>query len=405
MPRVINDVYLKICEYENLNNAFNQAKKNKRYRNDVLTFSSNLEENLLVLQNELISKSYKVGKYKDFYIHEPKKRLIMALPFRDRVVQWAIHLVINDFYERTFITHNYACITNRGTHIAVKNMHRWIKHVHRKEYKKYYYLKMDIAKYFYRIDHDDLVRILKKKIKDPDTIWLMETIIRSDHKFGLELNHDDDVRVNHKGIPIGNLTSQLLANIYLNELDQFVKREMKIKYYMRYMDDFVILNDDKEVLIIVRIIIEKFLAKELKLQLNNKTCIRPISLGLEFLGYRVWWSHIKLKKKTALRMKRNLKRNLNQFNKKMIDYTIANSTFQSYKGILKHCNSYRLLEKIQKFKIRRRLMFVFTDRKTKTILKQVDITEESFKDDYDNNLVNIFSEYDAVKHIATYKLQ
>lgn len=350
MAKTLENIYSKIYDYENLYNAFLQARKNKRYRNDVLKFSSNLEENLIVLQNDLIWKSYEVGKYKDFYIHEPKKRLIMALPFRDRVVQWAIHLVINDFYEKSFITHNYACITNRGTHGAVANMQRWIRQVNRRK-GKYYYLKMDVAKYFYRIDHDILLKIIKKKIKDEEAVWLLETIIRSEHEFGLELNYEEEIRINDKGIPIGNLTSQMMANVYLNELDQFVKRKLGIKYYMRYMDDFVILHDDKEILNILLKTIEGFLDKELGLKLNNKTCIRPIDLGLEFLGYKIWWSHIKLKKKTALKMRRNLKRNLKQYQRGEKKFESANSTFQSYQGVLRHCDSYNLLEKIQKYKI------------------------------------------------------
>lgn len=350
MSKILENIYPKIYDYENLYNAYLKARKNKRYRNDVLKFSNNLEENLIILQNDLIWRSYEVGEYKDFYIHEPKKRLIMALSFRDRVVQWAIHLVINDFYEKSFITHTYACITNRGTHGAVADMQRWIRQVNRKK-DKHYYLKMDVAKYFYRIDHDILLGIIKKKIKDEDAVWLLETIIRSEHKFGLELNYEEEIRINDKGIPIGNLTSQLMANIYLNELDQFVKRKLGMKYYMRYMDDFVILHNDKEILNILLKTIEGFLSKELGLKLNNKTCIRPLDLGLEFLGYKIWWSHIKLKKKTALKMRRNLKKNLKQYQRGEKNFESANSTFQSYQGVLRHCNSYNLLEKIQKYKI------------------------------------------------------
>lgn len=352
LKKILENVYSKIYDYENLYNAYLQARKNKRYRNDVLKFSSNLEENLITLQNELVWKSYEVGEYRDFYIYEPKKRLIMSLPFRDRVIQWAIHLVINEIYEKSFIKHTYACISGRGSHVAVANMQRWLRKIDRKEPKQYY-LKMDVAKYFYRIDHDILIKILRKKIKDEDVIWLLETIIRSEHKFGLELNYQEEVRINYKGIPIGNLTSQLMANIYLNELDQFLKRKLSVKYYMRYMDDFVILGQDKEELNSLLHIIEEFLDKNLKLKLNNKTCLRPIDLGLEFLGYRIWWSHIKLKKKTSLRMKRNLKNNLKHYKNKKISYETANSSFQSYKGILTHCNSYNLLEKINEFEIRR----------------------------------------------------
>lgn len=351
MKRKLENIYHKIYDYENLYEAYINARKNKRYRNEVLEFTNNLDENLITIQNELIWKTYKVGEYREFYIHEPKKRLIMALPFRDRVVQWAIHLIVNNFYERTYITHSYACINGRGTHKAVKQMQRWMRQVDRRG-DKYYYLKMDVARYFYRIDHCVLIKILEKKIKDEDCVWLLKTIIKSEHEFGLELNYEEDIKIGNKGIPIGNLSSQMMANIYLNELDQFIKRKLGIKYYSRYMDDFIILHEDKEMLNILLKTIKDFLDIKLGLRLNNKTCIRPISMGLEYLGYRIWATHIKLKKKTALKMKRNLKNTKKKFEKGKISFETANSTMESYKGILKKCSGNRLKEKIKEYEIR-----------------------------------------------------
>lgn len=152
---------------------------------------------------------------------------------------------------------------------------------------------MDISKYFYRVDHEVAIRILGRKIKDKDVIWLFRKIIENDDvPFGLPLGMEPgdctkDMRLFDKGMPIGNLTSQLLANIYLNELDQFCKQELRIKYYIRYMDDFIILHHDKQHLHRVKMEIEHFLNNSIKLHLNSKTCIRPISVGVEFVGFRM----------------------------------------------------------------------------------------------------------------------
>lgn len=342
-------IYEQIYDFENLYLAYLEARKGKRYRDEVLEFSANLEENLIEIQNELIWKMYEVGRYREFYVIEPKKRLVMALPFKDRVVQWAIYRVLNPIFDKCFIEHSYACRKGKGTHQAANKMESWLRKVDRKP-KQYYYLKMDISKYFYRVDHDAAVKILKRRMKDPDVIWLLEKIIRSDQMaFGLPLWTDPadcDERLYDKGIPIGNLTSQLLANIYLNELDQFCKNKLKARYYARYMDDFVILHHNKDHLNSLRYEIEIFLNNKLKLHLNNKTCIRPISLGLEFVGYRIWPTHRKLKKKTAKKIRRRVKYLTCKHEKGEIKWEQLNASIQSYMGILKHCDSYGLQRSI-----------------------------------------------------------
>lgn len=344
--KTLDNIYPEIYEYENLYNAYLNARKGKRYRREVLEFTNNLEENLINIQNELVWKIYKVGKYREFYIFEPKKRLVMALPFRDRVVQWAIYQKVNPFFEKQYISHSYACIAGRGTHSAVEKLQYWLKKVNREE-KEYYCLKMDVAKYFYRIDYNSLLRILTMKVKDKDLMWLLETvIIQSDTNFGLELDHTKEIRISSKGMPIGNLTSQMFANIYLNELDQFVKRELREKYYIRYMDDFFILHSDKKYLHQLQRTIEYFLDVELKLELNRKTSISPVRTGIDYLGFKVWATHIKLRKSTALRMKRNLKRKENYYKKGMVTFEQINSSVQSYFGLMKYCNSYNLKEKL-----------------------------------------------------------
>lgn len=349
MSKYIKNIYSEICSYENLHKAYLNARKAKRFRDEVLRFTNSLEENLMDLQNELTNHTYKVGRYREFYIYEPKQRLIMALPFRDRVVQWAIYQVLFPIFAKTFINDSFACIPGRGTHSAVKRLSYWLHQVDRKP-EKYYYLKLDISKYFYRIDHAMLLEILGRKIKDKELLQLLEEIIRcKDTSFGLPLGtklEEITERLPDKGMPIGNLTSQMFANLYLNELDQYCKRELHIRYYVRYMDDIIILAEDKKRLHEIKELIDTFLQGRLKLNLNQKTAIRPISLGIEFVGYKLWPTHVKLKKASALKMKRRLKQVQELYKDGKLEFDKVNSTVQSYFGILKHCNSYRLKSKI-----------------------------------------------------------
>lgn len=354
----IGDLYDKIYDFENLHDAYLEAIKGKRYRHDVLKFTANLEENLIQIQNELIHNQYEVGRYREFYVYEPKKRLVMALPFRDRVVQWAIYRQLNPIFDKTYIRHSYACRVGMGTHDAAKNLHNWLRIVSKKQ-EKWYYLKLDISKYFYRVDHKRLINIVAKKIKDKRVLRLLWTIIKSEStKFGLPTAAsltETDVRLDDRGMPIGNLTSQMFANIYLNELDQFVKNELKIHYFTRYMDDFIILHEDKKYLHQVKNEIERFLNEELRLDLNNKTAIRPITLGVEFVGFKIWNTHIKIKKQTSQKIKKNLKRVQKQYNAGNMTLDKVRSTLFSYLGMLQHCNSHRLKTKImQDFKLTRR---------------------------------------------------
>ena len=345
--KTLKNVFEQVVDYDNLYRAYLNARLCKRYRYEVLNFSAHLEDNLVKLQKELIDRTYTLGKYREFYIYEPKKRLIMAQPFKDRVVQWAIYQVLNPVFAQGYITDSYACIKERGTHKAVKRLHYWLRQVGKKP-EKYYFLKLDISKYFYRIDHDVLMGILKRKIRDDDMIFLLDKIVNSSEtNFGLppgkspgEVKRSD--RVSEKGMPVGNLSSQMFANLYLNELDQYCKRTLGIHFYVRYMDDVIILHQDKDQLHEWIRIIDTFLKEKLQLDLNEKTCIRPITLGVEFCGYKIWNTHIKLRKSTALKMKRNLKKLQKEYAAGEVTVEEAKQTISSYLGILKHCDSYSL---------------------------------------------------------------
>lgn len=346
----INDIYEKVYDFENLHQAYLEARKGKRYRHDVLAFSKNLEENLIQLQNELIWDTYSVGRYREFYVYDPKKRLIMALDFRDRVIQWAIYRQLNPILDKQFISDSYGCRKDKGTHKAAQKLQYWLRKADRSP-NDCYYLKLDISKYFYRVDHDVLVNILKTKIEDEKLLNLLEKIIRSEKKFGLppglephECSYTE--RPDNRGMPIGNLTSQMFANLYLNELDQFCKHVLKIKRYVRYMDDVIILDSDKAILWQYKNDIESFLNNTLKLDLNNKTAVRPIESGVEFVGFRIWPTHVKLKKKSAVKIKHKLKIVQRAYSKGEITLESAKQSLASYLGIMEYFNSYNYKRKV-----------------------------------------------------------
>lgn len=344
----IRGLYEKIYDFGNLYEAYIQARKGKRYRLEVMKFTNHLEENLIQIQNELMWKTYEVGRYREFFVNEPKKRLIMALPFMDRVVQWAIYQVLNPYFEKGFIADSFACRVGKGTHRAVDRLQYWLRYMHRR-HEQFFALKLDVSKYFYRVDHNVLMGILRRRVGDEDLLWLLEVIVRCEHtKFGIPLgDHQFDAdRIGGVGMPIGNLTSQMFANLYLNELDQYAKQTLHAKRYIRYMDDVVVLHEDKKYLWALKEQIDEFITSQLNLKLNNKTMVRKASQGVEFVGFRVWPTHKKLRKKSALKMKRRLRYLQRAFGRGAVDLQEVNSSVQSYLGILKHCNSYNLREKL-----------------------------------------------------------
>ena len=351
----INGIYEQICTFEVLHKAYLKARKDKRYRNEVLQFTANLEENLYYLLKDLQNKTYVVGNYKKKYVYEPKKRMILVLPFRDRVVQWAIYLILYPIYDKKFIFDSYGCREEKGPLKAIKRLQSWKQLVERKAAangEEYFYFKFDISKYFYRVHHKTIIDIFKRTFKDKDLLWLLEILIENeDEPFGLPrgMSIDDctrDEMLYDVGMPIGSLLSQLIANVYLNDLDQYVKHDLKIRYYIRYMDDMIIILNSKEELHKLKIKIEKFLYENLHLELNDKSCIRPIHQGIAFIGAVVYSTHIRVNKKTALRIKRYLKHLKDSYNKGEATFERINNTVQSYLGLLKNFDAYNLTNKI-----------------------------------------------------------
>ena len=188
--QTIKNIFPLIYDFENLFNAYKKAIKCKRYRPDVMEYTDRLEENLIELQNELIWKTYSVGQYNIFYVYEPKKRMIMSLKFKDRVAQHAIYSILNPYFEKQFISDSYACRVGKGTHRAIKKQQSWLRKTDRKP-KRFYYLKLDISKYFYRVDHEILMEILQRKIADKDLLHVLSVIVNcEDTNFGLPLGAD-----------------------------------------------------------------------------------------------------------------------------------------------------------------------------------------------------------------------
>lgn len=271
-------------DYGNVQKAYNKARKCKRHRKDVLIFTKDKEENLDKVREDILNLAYEPSEYHYFKVYEPKERQIMALPFYDRVVQHAINNVLEPIFDKRFISQSYACRKGKGMHAASDTLKEWLY-----EWNKYhpdqplYAIKADIHHYFQSIDHAILKAEIRKVIKDAGVLALLDRII--DHNG----NMPDGV-----GIPVGNLTSQLFANIYLDALDQFIKHELGVDAYIRHMDDFVILSPDKEQLRSWLAQIEQFLREELKLEFNPKTTILAAKNGIDFVGYKHRATHRKV---------------------------------------------------------------------------------------------------------------
>ncbi|MBU4252640.1 MAG: reverse transcriptase/maturase family protein [Candidatus Omnitrophica bacterium] len=274
-------LYDKIISVENLFSAFYEFRQGKRHKSEVPEFEYDLEKNIFQLKRELKKFTYEPLSPKVFKVSEPKPRFIQAACVRDRIVHRALVRVINSIFEPTFIYDSYACRIGKGTLNAVKRLERfWIKES--KNYtQKIYFLKGDIRKYFDSIDHKILMAIIKKRVFCPKTIWLIKRILARQEASckGIKIEQG-------KGLPIGNLTSQLFANIYLNELDEFVKHRLRVKFYIRYVDDFVIVSKGREYLVSLIEPIEGFLKECLKLDLHPvKRKIFSSRSGVDFLGY------------------------------------------------------------------------------------------------------------------------
>lgn len=347
----IKNVFDKIFSLDNLYAALEDAVQGRRYKREALVYTLDSWALLQELREEVLSGTYHIDRYYIFYIYEPKKRMIMSISFKHRIVQWAIYRIINPMLVSGYIEDSYGCIPGRGSLSAMQRLRYWIEQACRKD-EQWFYLKLDISKYFYRVSHRILKKILAKKIKDARLLEVLYSVIDCKHTpFGLPLGASPgDVpledRLYDVGMPIGNLLSQVFANVYLDVLDQFCKRVLKIHFYIRYMDDVIVLCNDKIQLREWKDQIEVFLMNELELHLNSKTCIRPISQGIEFVGYRIWPDRVIVRKSTSLRIKRALRGLAVKYSKYEITMQDVTSALRSYLGMLEHCDSEALVKKI-----------------------------------------------------------
>lgn len=332
MPKTYGNLWQQIVSYENLLLAFSKAEKGKRYRNEALRFKANLEGNLFRIQNELIWKRWEPGTWKTFYVHDPKKRLIQAPPFRDRVVHHALVNVIEPLFERKFIYDSYACRRGKGAHAAMLRV-QFFERKMRREHGKFYVLKGDVKQYFPSINHAILKEIIRRTIRDRNALWLIHKILN----------------VVDQGLPIGALTSQLFANVYLNVLDHFIKDALGIRFYVRYMDDFIILLRTKQEARALLETIRDFITTRLALVLNSKTQVFPYLQGIDFCGYRVWPTHILPRKRIVKHARARFRYFSRNFKKDL--YPKIKASLMSFLGYMKHCNAQRSKESVIKLLI------------------------------------------------------
>lgn len=328
--------YADLVSPENIFVAFDEFKRGKRKKEDVMYFEKNLEENVFELSEQLMAKTYLHGSYTNFAICDPKYRMISKALVRDRVVHHVLFNYLYGIFDKTFIFHSYSSRLTKGTHIGVKNFHKKMRKASENFSKPCYALKCDIKKYFASINHTVLMRLLSKEVDDPDVLWLINNTIES-------YSNSPDT-----GIPLGNVTSQLFANVYLNQLDRFIKHDLHVKHYFRYADDFVLLHQDKDYLEKLIDSIGNFLDGELKLRLHpQKVFIQKLKQGVDFLGYVCFPYCRTIRTKTKKRMFKKLDRRKKEMQTNEITDESFNQTLQSYLGLLKHANSHRLVKKLE----------------------------------------------------------
>jgi RNA-directed DNA polymerase len=307
MAKAYSNLYPDLTSFENLYLAFRKASKGKRGQIPPAEFEFSLEKNLLQLQGELQKQTYQPGPYHSFYIRDPKRRLISAAPFRDRVVHHALCSVIEPLFERTFIGDSYANRRDKGTHRALDRAQGFAR-------RYPYVLQCDIRQFFPSVDHSILRAVLGCKIADPQVLWLCDRILESGvgvlaEEYEMLYFSADDLfaATRPRGLPIGNLTSQFWANVYLNELDQFVKRVLGCRAYLRYVDDFLLFSDQKRQLWEWKDVIGEFLAG-LRLTLHaDRSTVYPVTNGIPFLGFQLFPTHRRLKRRNGMAFARRLR--------------------------------------------------------------------------------------------------
>lgn len=332
----------RLFSYENILSCYYECRKRKRNTINALKFEKNFEEEILKLRKELLSRTYKPGKSICFVVTKPKLREIFAADFRDRIVHHVLVSYLEPIWERKFIDQSYACRKGKGAHKAIGDLRRYMAKASHGFCQNVYYLQIDIQSFFVSLDKEILFSMIRRHTRDPVVLWLARLIIfhepQKNYQAKGQLSLFDLIPAHKtlfrappkKGLPIGNLTSQFFANVYLNELDQFIKHKLKAKYYLRYVDDLVLLSEDKKKLSEWRRRIDRFLESELKLRLHpKKTRLQEIGKGIDFLGYVVKPRYALVRRRTVRSCKHKIK--------------IANNSLLKLKGreqIAGHVNAF-----------------------------------------------------------------
>ena len=332
MPKTARNLWSRVREWENLITATKEASRNKRYHSEVMRFNAGLEENLLRIRRLLQAGEWRPGPYREFEVFEPKRRVIHAPAFADRVLHHALVQVIGPYFERRFIEHSYACRVGKGTHAASERLSSMLRSAEAR-WGTVYVLKADVTKYFYSIDHDILLRIVARTIGDKEVLNLLRVLVKG-----------ADCIKGNRGLPLGALTSQLLANVYLDQLDHFIKDTLGVRYYVRYMDDFILLHGDKAELWRLLAEIRDFLACELHLTLNNKTRVFPASHGVDFAGYRHFSGYKLPRKRNVRRAKKRFAGLSRCYADGRVDIDTVRCCVASFVGYMKHCKGWKSAE-------------------------------------------------------------
>lgn len=332
MPKTLKNEFDKKLTYENLMEAHIKPRKGKGYRKEIIEFNLKQEEYIMWLLEQLQTQKYKHGGYTAFYVTKPKLRKIEKSRYIDRIVhRWIVDNFLEPIFVPQFLNTTYACLKNKGMHRACLYVQNTMKHCKR-TWGEYYILKMDVSKYFDNINKEILLNIIKRKIKDEKLLWLIKEILYAQKR--------------EKGLEIGNYTSQMFANIYLNEIDQFIKHKLHIKNYCRYLDDSLVIVKTKNEAKKALTEIEKFLENNLKLKLNKKTQIFKNKQGVNFCGYKINEYRLKIRDKGKRKLKKKVKKLQEQIKLGKITTQEAHKYLTGHMGYIKIANVKNLTDKL-----------------------------------------------------------
>lgn len=336
MSKQFKNLYQKIIAEDNLYLAYKKVLLGKnKYSPDAIIFAQDETYDLKALRESLENKTYKHDGYTSFYVYEPKERLIYAPSFKDKVVQIATNNILKQIYFKTFIYDSYGSIDNKGTHKCVDRISSFMRKAKWMHGDEAYVVKLDIKKFFYTIDRDILKKLFRKKIKCKDTLWLLDLLV------------DTASEIDDKGLPLGNTLSQLSSNIYLNEVDQFAKHSLRLKFYVRYMDDMIIIVRNKEEARKAKEQIKTFISDKLSLELNSKKSkIFPISRGVNAIGFKIHPTHRLLRNASKKKIKRKVKAIPNLVNNKKVKPIKIEQILNSWLGHANNASSYNFIKSL-----------------------------------------------------------